>query len=772
MSYKIIIASIALLIMLTMTSIAGCSGRDITNPPLQSNTDEKSSQSHYLWGLFQFICEPAANSMDIIPLRAADMHLNVLPFLEPPPLTNLTLESLTFNGNIIEADIGLRHPFLGLTEFTGFDVSGIVISNGSYSGFEDASIKIAGPGDLRLLNADGHSRWWNPLEFPAKPSAPITGYVDGLLGTPNSAAHYNATINGYKYFADGLAAEDPVTKINPALRGLFRPGQKIIRHYTIDMGTSGLIFNYAIDACWQFPQGSKPWEAPGDFSPNANRKEPYNINVIETTNSLWYNGSSYGGKLSLDINVYDWFDIDKDWVKIESPAALDPVDITTPSGGDTYSTFHVDLTDVNLTSNDDLMLLISAYCDDVGFQGYLPGKTTAAYNVHYAKVAGEPSMNPTAVAKTCDCLYVAPGGKIEFDGTDSYSPNGSIVSYEWDFNGDGDFSDPYAGTMEKPTATYLNEGEFWVNLKVTDNAGYSDTLDTSEQLHVFVGYFSHPTALAVVVPTIGFIDFAGDFKGSLSTGTVIKLYEWDFEGDCIWDYSHPTIGDTTHAYTVPGDYTAILRVTGNGCSTDSEPVRMIDPEPIIVNGNFWDATFSPWTHDHWVKPGPLTEEIITSPIFRNIVHFYSGPTSDGNCTWIDQDLDKNLSSYTSIYFNLFFYVDFNTLNGDGYLAGDPDIKVRIGYEDAVGGYYEVWYGYDTSFDGTWQWDSAQPAPWTMPAYVVYHHQELVALDTWCEKKTIDLMTLTPKPAKLTKINICCMGWSWNAFVTLPWFSKE
>jgi len=771
MSYRILRAFAAVLITFAAISFAGCSGANIENPAIPACSNEKTAQSHQLWGLYQFTCEPAANSLEIIPLRAADMHLNVLPFLEPPALSNLTLESLKFTGNIIDADIGLKHPFLGLTEFTGFDVSGIVISNGSYSGYDDWSIKIAGPGDLRLLNADGHSRWWNPLEFPAKPSAPITGYKDGLLGTPDNVAHYNSTVNGYKYFADGLGPDDPVTDIDPAQRGLFRPGQKIIRHYSIDMG-AGLIFNYAIDACWQYPQGNKPWEAPDDFGPGANRKEPYNVDVNETTNTLWYNGSSSGGQLSLDINVYDWFDIDKDLVTVESPGAFDAVGIITPSGGgETCSTFHVDLTDVNLTSNDDLMILISAYCDEIGFQGYLPGKTTAAYKVHYAPVGEEPSKKPVAVAKTCDCLYIAPGGSIEFDGTDSYSPNGPIVSYEWDFNGDGDFSDPYSGPPEKPIATFPDEGDFWVNLKITDSAGYSDTLDPGEQLHVFVGYFNPPTAVADVVPTIGFIDFAGDFKGSGSTGT-INLYEWDFEGDCIWDYSHPTIGDTTHAYTEAGDYTAILRVTGDGCSTDSVPVRMIDPEPIIENGNFWDGDFPPWTHDHWAKPGQLIEEIIPSPIFKNIVHFYSSPTSDGNCTWIEQDLDTDASTYTSLYFNLFFYIDFNTLPGDGYLAGDPDIVFKIGYEDSDAQYWEVRYGYDTSWDGTWQWDSYQNPPWTLPDYVIYHYQEIVPEDTWCEKKTIDLMTLDPPPAKVTHIFICCMGWSWDAFVALPWFSEE
>ena len=74
------------------------------------------------------------------------------------PFTNLTLESLEFNGNIIEVEIGLRHPFLGLNEFTGFDVCGILRTGGTVSGFDDPHMIMAGDGDTHLLNPDGWAR--------------------------------------------------------------------------------------------------------------------------------------------------------------------------------------------------------------------------------------------------------------------------------------------------------------------------------------------------------------------------------------------------------------------------------------------------------------------------------------------------------------------------------------------------------------------------------------------------------------------------------------
>ena len=137
---------LGIILLLGLLFSYGCSsGGDITVPPPgKTNT---AYDSHFLWGMWQFTADPESETIDVMRLRECDMHVNVIVFLEPPPLLHLTLESLEFNGNIIEADIGLRHPFLGLNEFTGFDVCGILITNGSITGFQDSDIVIAGDGD-------------------------------------------------------------------------------------------------------------------------------------------------------------------------------------------------------------------------------------------------------------------------------------------------------------------------------------------------------------------------------------------------------------------------------------------------------------------------------------------------------------------------------------------------------------------------------------------------------------------------------------------------
>ncbi len=201
------------LIVAAAMLILGCSGGNAVpvtpgNEMIAEAAWNTQKDNYILWGLWQFKADPEAQTLEAVQLRGADTHLNALRFLEPPAYAYLTIENLQFNGNVIDVDIGLRHPFLGLDKFTGFDVCGVLISNGSVSGFDDPALIMTGTGDTRLLNPDGYTRWWNPAEFPH--GGTMYNYIDGLLGSPDAYADYNSTINAYKYFSDELGPEDDV----------------------------------------------------------------------------------------------------------------------------------------------------------------------------------------------------------------------------------------------------------------------------------------------------------------------------------------------------------------------------------------------------------------------------------------------------------------------------------------------------------------------------------------------------------------------------------
>ncbi len=443
---------LVVLILLLVFSL-GCSRGGSPAAP-ETNGMEKGAldSSHYTWGVFTFICDPVSSSIDIVTMREATLHLNALPFLEPPPLGLLTIESLEFNGNIADVDIGLTHPFLGLTEFTGFDVCGIMFSHGSVDGFHDPELAIAGEGDTRLLNADGYSRWWNPAEFPHGDT--IFTYVEGLLGTPSGPADFNTTLNGYKYFTDGLSKDDPLELIDPTSRGVFSAGQKRVRHYSIDL-SGGLIFNYAIDACWESPAGNPPWTAPDDFGPNANRPEAWRISVTEVENTLYYEESTgdAGGDLQLLIDVYDWFNASDNQVSVESLSGLPyTTSAVAVDGGIGFSTYQLDLSGDSIIESGSVDLLITVESEVTGYGGLLPGKPVCVYFIHSVEVEGVEPIEPSLT------LTIPNGGEVwgigmQYDIT--WSSIGEITDVKLEYS-----KDEFIGDINEIVSSTGNDGIF------------------------------------------------------------------------------------------------------------------------------------------------------------------------------------------------------------------------------------------------------------------------------------------------------------------------
>ena len=83
----------------------------------------------------------------------------------------------------LTVDVGLTHPFPGLDQFTGHDVRGVFIAPGDTVSNYDTAITYTSSTDNqpKLLNPDGYTRWWNPVEFGVFP--PIFSYTPGALGT-------------------------------------------------------------------------------------------------------------------------------------------------------------------------------------------------------------------------------------------------------------------------------------------------------------------------------------------------------------------------------------------------------------------------------------------------------------------------------------------------------------------------------------------------------------------------------------------------------------
>ena len=83
------------------------------------------------------------------------------------------------------------------------------------------------------------------------------------------------------------------------------------------------------------------------------------------------------------------------------------------------------------------------------------------------------NAGPTAVVGPD--LAVSVGERVPFDASGSYDPDGQIVSYAWDFDGDGqpDASDAIV------VFTFPATGTYDIALTVVDDAGNEDTIITS-----------------------------------------------------------------------------------------------------------------------------------------------------------------------------------------------------------------------------------------------------------------------------------------------------
>ncbi len=160
--------------------------------------------------------------------------------------------------------------------------------------------------------------------------------------------------------------------------------------------------------------------------------------------------------------------------------------------------------------------------------------------------------------------------------------DGSVVLYEWDFDGDGtfDWSSIDAG---ETTATYAQEGTYRAAFRATDDQG-AQTLATAMTTVVSVGPKGSPTVSALALPSTGEAPLTVSFGGTASDpDDSIVLYEWDFDGDGIYDWSSSTTLETSYTYTVAGAHYAFLRVTDETGLTAVDPVTLF----VDLSVNLW-----------------------------------------------------------------------------------------------------------------------------------------------------------------------------------------
>lgn len=154
-----------------------------------------------------------------------------------------------------------------------------------------------------------------------------------------------------------------------------------------------------------------------------------------------------------------------------------------------------------------------------GESGYMRlayGTCLVGLNSTYLKYTGN-GLNNRPKAKVNGPYSAKPNVPINFSSAGSSDPDGTIVSYLWDF-GDGTTSvDP------NPVHTYTKEGTYAVKLTVTDNSGLTGSASTQAVISL-VGFITSETE-----PNKGFTAANGPVGNGIPfTGELLDLKDSDY----------------------------------------------------------------------------------------------------------------------------------------------------------------------------------------------------------------------------------------------------
>lgn len=166
-------------------------------------------------------------------------------------------------------------------------------------------------------------------------------------------------------------------------------------------------------------------------------------------------------------------------------------------------------------------------------------------------------VNAPPVADAGSDQLIAPGGTVQFDGSRSLDPDGSISSFVWQVQ-----EKKYTGA--KFAHQFNQPGQYQVGLTVIDN----DDASHSDSLTVIVN--NQPIARMQPLPRVEpGKEVLLDASGSVDADGSITAYLWDFRNG-----SKSEGQQVKHVYAKPGRYQAVLTVQDDsGTTNDSATVR-------------------------------------------------------------------------------------------------------------------------------------------------------------------------------------------------------
>ncbi|MHB1137551.1 MAG: PKD domain-containing protein [Microthrixaceae bacterium] len=176
---------------------------------------------------------------------------------------------------------------------------------------------------------------------------------------------------------------------------------------------------------------------------------------------------------------------------------------------------------------------------------------------------------PTAVIQATPTSGSAPM-LVTVNGASSTDPDGSIVSYAWDF-GNGQ-----TATGATASTTYTSTGTFTLRLTVTDNSGATRSTTTSI---VVSGSNQKPVPALLALPTSGPAPLlvTVNAHGSTDPDGSIVSYAWDFGNGQTAQGLQSQV-----TYTTAGTYVITLTVKDNKNATATATETIVVDPPLTV----------------------------------------------------------------------------------------------------------------------------------------------------------------------------------------------
>lgn len=543
----------------TLPDTSTGSGDDLalTDGSQDYGTDRNADSTvHSLIGYVQVYYDPATGDLEIVPVREAETHWNILKFMEKGPCYEcFQIVGIQYSDHeswLI--DFQVSNPFEPM-EITIFDVRGIMMFPGSQT-FPEAG--LTGPnmqsGDGYNLNAEGFTTLYNPSTFGEGPGG-FQGYYKGDIATDQFP---DCDINPFKYFI----TDDPANTRN----ALYGGGSAVVT-YDVVFSTGPFIFGYAVDANWELPIKDPVEDPMVDFPPEANCPEAWKIEVTEEP--VGSGLTNAGGQTMLTLDVYDWQGVATHQTPVvECPGIFEgSLDAELASDNGTYSRWLALIENDLLAAAGVYQCLISVEANENGPP--LDWLDLTAYQIISLEV-----VETDVVAKAdfepddpvvCQEIVFSDDGSVDTTG-------GTIINWEWDWENDGTFDD----SGSPITHSFDDMGDHFVRYRVTSDSGlFGETI-----LVVPVGNVL-PTAIAEAPDAVDghwWINTPLTFDASSSFdpdcgGQSIINYEWDWENDGTFTDTGMII---PHTFNLAQVYEVQLRVTDN----ENESATL--EEPLVI----------------------------------------------------------------------------------------------------------------------------------------------------------------------------------------------